>query len=419
MGKAKHFKSRKENKGQAKKQSFLHGALILTLAVVVVKLIGMLFKVPLNWIITEEGMGYFGTAYNFYSPIFSLATAGFPIAISKMVSENYAKGNFRDIRQIHRASIPIFLVTGGAGFLVMFFGAKIYVGVIDNPLSLYAMLALSPAILFSCLSSIYRGYYEGLRNMYPTAFSEVIEALGKLILGLSAAYLILQIGLEEFRAAGTVFGETVVAAPGGAPTEAEATSLLLPFAAAGAIFGVTFGSLLSFLYLFFYHKIKGDGVTLAQIKTSPKPRSVGKTAKQLIKTAIPIGIGAIAINVAGLIDTTFLQTRIKSIVDTDAATLFALYAGKIPEVNLQKPESVPNFLYGCYTNALTLYMLVPSITQAFGISALPSMTTAWTRGERGEIKSSMEAVLRISALFSLPAGLGLTALAMPLREIIT
>ena len=108
MAKAKHFAPRgsKNRQAQSKKQSFLHGALILTLSIVIVKLIGMLFKVPLTWIITEEGMGYFGTAYNFSSPIFSLATAGFPIAISKMVSENYTKGNFRDIGQIHRGVDP-------------------------------------------------------------------------------------------------------------------------------------------------------------------------------------------------------------------------------------------------------------------------------------------------------------------------
>lgn len=418
MAKAKHFASRGSKKTQSKKQSFLHGALILTLSIVIVKLIGMLFKVPLTWIITEEGMGYFGTAYNFYSPIFSLATAGFPIAISKMVSENYTKGNFRDIRQIHRASIPIFLVTGGVGFLIMFFGAGIYVDIINNPLSRYAMLALSPAILFSCLSSIYRGYYEGLRNMYPTAFSEVFEALGKLALGLTAAYLILQNGLNEFSSAGTVFGMTVAAAAGGMPTEADASAAILPFAAAGAIFGVTFGSFLSFFYLFIYHKVRGDGVSLAQIKTAPKPKTVGRTAKILIKTAFPIGIGAIAINIAGLIDTTFLQTRIKSIVDTAPGAMYAMYEGLIPERNLEVPETIPNFLYGCYTNALTLYMLIPSITQAFGISALPSMTAAWTKGDRGEIKTSMEAVIRITALFSIPAGLGMSALAFPISKLI-
>ena len=113
--------------GGPTKQSFLHGALILLVAVAIVKVIGALFKIPLNLIITPVGMGYFSTAYNLYNPIFSLATAGFPIAIARLVSENYARGRFRDIRQIHKVSIPIFLALGLLAFCLMFFGAKPYV----------------------------------------------------------------------------------------------------------------------------------------------------------------------------------------------------------------------------------------------------------------------------------------------------
>ena len=100
------------NHQKRKRQSFLHGALILTVSMILVKLIGAMFKIPLTWIITEEGLGYFNTAYHFYSPIHSLATAGFPIAIARMVSENLACGRYADVRRIHKLSIPIFLITG-------------------------------------------------------------------------------------------------------------------------------------------------------------------------------------------------------------------------------------------------------------------------------------------------------------------
>ena len=133
------------------KQSFLHGALILTVGILLVKLIGAMFKVPLTWVIQEEGLGYFNTAYNFYSPIYSLATAGFPIAIARMVSENYARQRYRDIRQIHRASIPIFIITGSLGLLIMLVGAPFYVHAIGNQGALASMYFLAPAILFSCL----------------------------------------------------------------------------------------------------------------------------------------------------------------------------------------------------------------------------------------------------------------------------
>ena len=165
------------NHQKRKRQSFLHGALILTVSMILVKLIGAMFKIPLTWIITEEGLGYFNTAYHFYSPIHSLATAGFPIAIARMVSENLACGRYADVRRIHKLSIPIFLITGGLGLAVMVISAPFYVRAIGNGGALPAMFCLAPAILFSCLSSVYRGYYEGMSNMYPTAISEVMEAI--------------------------------------------------------------------------------------------------------------------------------------------------------------------------------------------------------------------------------------------------
>lgn len=392
------------------RQSFLHGALILTVSVLIVKLIGALFKVPLTWVITEDGLGYFNTAYNFYGPIYSLATAGFPIAISRLVSESCTRGAYRDIRRIHRASVPIFVVTGTTGFLLMILGARTYSIVIGNENALPSLYLLAPAILFSCLTAIYRGYYEGLRNMYPTAVSEIIEALCKLLVGLSAACFIVSRGMQEYEAFGTVFG-----AP--AASRAYARSAVLPYASAGAVLGVTVGSFFSFLFLLLRHRIFGDGITQADLKHSPRPRSMRATVRTLIRTAIPIGIGAMAVNIAALVDTTFLQTRIRSVMEKNPDVLLSMYRGMIPQINLET-DTVPNFLFGCFSMALTLFMLIPAVTQAFGISALPNVTAAWTRGEKAHLKKSMEAVIRVTSLFSIPAGMGLAVLAGPIARLV-
>ena len=393
-----------------RKQSFLHGALILTAGVLIVKLIGALFKVPLTWIITEDGLGYFNTAYNFYGPIYSLATAGFPIAISRLVSESCTRGAFRDIRRIHSVSIPIFVTTGTVGFLLMLSGARAYARMIGNESALPALYVLAPAILFSCLTAIYRGYYEGLRNMYPTAVSEIIEALCKLVIGLSAACWIVGRGMAEYQAHGTVFGAE-------AGSLLYARSAVLPYAAAGAIFGVTVGSLCSFLFLLLRHRLIGDGITGENLKKSPPPRSRRLTFSRLIKTAVPIGIGAMAVNIAALVDTTFLQTRIRHVMQKDPQALLSMYQGMIPQLNIDT-DTVPNFLFGCFSMALTLFMLIPAVTQAFGISALPNVTAAWTRGERAHLKKSMEAVIRITALFSIPAGMGMAVLSGPVAKLV-
>ncbi|HEX3038310.1 MAG TPA: polysaccharide biosynthesis protein [Oscillospiraceae bacterium] len=398
-----------QTKAKRKNQSFLHGAFILTVGIVIVKVIGALFKIPLKWTIDNEGFGYYNTAYSFCAPLFSLATAGFPIAIARMVSENYTRGRFRDIRQIYRASVPIFIVTGTSGFLIMLFGASAYVNYIGSSGALPAMYVLAPTILFCCLSSIYRGYYEGLRNMYPTAISQVIEAVCKLVVGLAAAYFLVQSGMKEYAVAGTVFGTAYQSAD-------LAKKAALPYAAAGAIAGVTVGSLFSFLYLLISHKKNSGGITKEELAASCPPQTMRFTVAKLVKTAIPIGIGALAVNVAGLIDATFLQTRIGDIMRENPTALLNLYKGMIPSYLTAK--EVPNYLFGSYSIALTLFGLIPALIQAFSMSALPNVTAAWTRGVRSEIKKSMETVLRITVLVSVPIGLGMSVLARPIISLV-
>ncbi|MEG1428057.1 MAG: oligosaccharide flippase family protein, partial [Oscillospiraceae bacterium] len=346
--------------------TFLQGALILTIGMVIVKVVGALFKLPLANIITANGMGYFTAAYSFYAVFFSLATAGFPIAIAKMVAENYSLGRYNDVKQVKRVSLPIFLITGSLGTLVMMVGAPFYANSLNNPGMLLPILVLAPSIFFCCLSSIYRGYYEGLRNMYPTAISEIVEVLVKLIVGLSGAILTMYLCHAEFEATGTVFGVAM---------DVNVAMLsTYSYAASAAILGVTAGSLLSWMYLVLYYRRKGDGITTEMYRSSPMPHSGKSVAKKLVMIAIPIGIGSLAISVAGLVDVTFLLGRLGDTMKTNPEVVLNMYRGLIPPENLADITTIPNFLNGCYGNALTIFMLVPTITQAFGISALPSLT---------------------------------------------
>lgn len=400
----------KQRAGSKREQTFLQGALILTLSMAIVKVIGALFKIPLAKYLGGEGYGYFLTAYNLYNPIFTLASAGFPIAISRMISESLARKRFRDVRQVHRVSIPIFLTTGGVGFLLMFGGAFIYVKVIDAPGAIYSMLALSPTILFACLMSIYRGYYQGMSNMVPTAISEVIEALCKLLLGLGFCIGIIKLGMNEYYASGTVFGVPY-------QTEELAHSAILPFASAGAILGITVGSVAGFLFLLVRHRLRGDGFTREEFTQSPPARSARNTLRSLIRIAVPVGIGALILNLAGFVDATLIQRRLKSVMDSSSAVLLNIYKGLIPQESIAK-GAVHTYLYGCYGYAGNIMMIIPAITQTFGISALPAVTVAWTNGIHNELKKSIESVLRVSALFTIPAGLGIAFLSNPILNLL-
>lgn len=396
--------------GARVRQSFLYGALLLTAGVLLVKVVGALFKIPLSAVITEDGMGYFSTAYSFYNVIFSIATAGFPVAVSRMVSENDSLGRWRDVRRIKQAASPVFLLTGAVGTGLMVLGAPLYTRAVGNAGALPAMLALAPSVLLCSLAAVYRGYYEGLRNMTPTTVSQVIEALAKLLFGLSGAYFVMARASREFAASGTVLGRAVA-------DGAEAQRTICAFGAAAAILGVTLGSALSLLHLHLRDR-RGDGIPAAQLARAPQPQPRRVLARQLVRSSIPIAVGAVAMSISGLIDASFLQTRIAHILRTDPAPLLAMYAGSIPQANLDAPESIPNYLFGCYNMALTLFMIVPSVTQAFGVSALPSVTHAFARGVKAELRAAMETVLRATSIFALPAGIGLSVLAGPIARLV-
>lgn len=380
-----------------KKQSFIQGAAILTLCLLVVKIIGMLYKVSLSRLYGPVGAGLLGNAYELYIPLFTLATAGFPIAVSRMVSESMSKGRYKDIRRIKEVAVPFFIVAGIICFLLMLLFSFFYVRFIKAPDALISIVALAPAIFFGCLVSAYRGYYEGMRNMVPTAASEIVEAAVKLIVGYSFAYFVMNYGER-------IFGITD-------------ENILVKYSVAAAIFGITLGSFFSFMYIYFRFKIQGDGITEEMLRQSPKPRSKRDTFAILLHTAIPIGLGALIMNVAGTVDASLIQRRLLSMMSNRPEALLGEYTGLIPDKNVEE-GTVHTYLWGCYNYALTIMNLVVTVTQAFGTTALPNVTEAYTKGNKEALKKSIETVMRVTFVFTIPAGLGLTVLADPIMHVV-
>lgn len=399
----------KTKKGE-RSQSFLKGAMVLGSSMIIVKLMGMIYKILLSNQFGGVGTGLFNSAYALYNPLFMLSTAGFPIAISRMVSESVTKKRYRDVKQIHRVSVPIFVIAGCICFLAMVLGSFIYIKLINADNAIFAMLCLSPTIFFGCLMSIYRGYFEGMRNMVPTAISEIIEAVCKLFLGLTASILVTKYGMSQFEKTGYVFGMRCA-------NEIEAQSAIIPIAIGAAITGISLGSLFGFLFLFIRYKRGGDGITAEELKNSPRPRRTGTTLRIMVKTAIPIGLGAIIMSLADMIDSTLVQIRINNIMQTDPKALLDVYGSLIPD-NVYYANETHTFLYGCYGIALTLMMLVTAVTQVFGTTALPSVTAAWTSGNKIQLKKSMETVMRVTTLVTIPSGIGMSVLAEPLLSMI-
>lgn len=392
------------------KQGFLYGTFILGIGTVIVKLIGALFKIPLTNLLGGVGMSYFNVAYDLYYPLYALFISGVPIAVSKLVSENIAQGRVRDARKLLRVALFAFVSIGAVGSLFMFLGAGWFTGIIKNPDARFAVRMLSPAIFFGCITAAFRGYWQGLQDMCPTAVSQIIEALVKLILGLALAYMVIYAGMSEFERLGSIFGMRCA-------TKEQASLAMLPYAAAGAVLGVTAGNLLGAAYLLCRHKLGHNPIGREIWRRSPKPAPAKQLLKQLLGIAVPVCIASMITNFTSFIDLISVMNRLTSAIARDGGRIAAIYHGAIPEG--LAPAQVASYLYGCYSGlAVPLYNLVPSLTAVIGVSLLPTISAAWAIRDRIRLVRNLESSVRISSLLAFPAGFGICAMAEPIMHLL-
>jgi stage V sporulation protein B len=374
----------------------LSGAMILTVSMALVKVIGFFYKMPLNNILEMEGRAVFSSAFNLYSPIYAIAITGLPIAVARMVSERVALGRFRDVRAIRRVARDLFLLTGVGGLAGMLALAYPYAKHIATSglNALPAILMITPSIFFCCAMSIYRGYYEGLRNMIPTAVSQVIEAICKLVLGILFATLCMRWGAAEYKAKGTVFG--MLAENAGA-----AEKLLFSWAAAAAILGITIGTVFGTLYLMVSHTLRGDGIHRAQLVNAPPAAPAKKLRHEMITIAIPMVFSSVVLNVTNLIDTANVQRLLLGLMEKHPDVIAQIYGEK----------GNADYMWGIYNAMLDFRTLIPTIVTALGVSALPAISAAWALKKKAAVQHTVNSVLRVSLIISLPAGFGMAVLA--------
>ncbi|MBE6798862.1 MAG: polysaccharide biosynthesis protein [Ruminococcaceae bacterium] len=385
-------------------QSYMHASAILMLATALVKILGAFYKIPLGseYILDVTGMGYFSTAYDLYVPMYSIAMAGLPIAISRIVAEHVANGRYKHVKRTLDIAKKAFIVTGGTGFVLMLVLAVLMTGHpfnVFNPGSFWGIVAIAPCLLFCCIMSAYRGYYEGLRNMTPTAVSQVIEAVGKLVFGLLFAYVIIL------------------------------TTKSYSLAAAGALFGITLGTVFSSGYLVVkYRREKDVFFTKEQLNSAPEPESGKVVLKSLLLVAVPIVLGSLVNNITSLIDVVMVQKQLANALQSDPlyfSTNYASFiASEVAKANANNLEYVwtvdlPNSLYGCHRGfAFSIYNLVPVLTSVLGVSAIPVLATAWTKRDRGEMQRSVGSIIRTTALIAIPVGCGIFAVSDGMLDIL-
>ena len=352
-----------ENK--PKKQSFLQGVAVLTAATIIVKLLGFIYKVPLQNILQERGFGYFNTAYDVYNVLLMISTTGLPVAVSRMISQAQALENYAQIRKVYSTSMKVFLTIGVVGTLIMLvFSRQLSVMVTTNENSWAAIAALSPCVLLICIVSAHRGFFQGQSNMTPTSVSQVYEAMIRVVFGLGGAWLLLK----------------------------KTGSLV--YAAAGGIFGVTMGCIVAVIYL----RIQFGKSNQILQRGGGEAKSTRATMKELLVIAVPITLGSAGLQIINLFDTMIYMRRLTGALawSSDAA----------------------DTAKGIYNFCQTIFNLPCSLVTPITISIIPTVTAALTVKNLAGARHTEESAVRTMALITMPCAVGLAVLSEPIIRLL-
>ncbi len=375
----------------SRKQSFLHGTALLAAATAIVKVIGALYKIPLKMIIGDEGFGYFNTAYEIYSLLLLISTAGLPVAMSRMISASSSLGHSNQVRRIYTTARNLFLILGIAGTLFMTLGCQFLAQAQGQPDAYYAIACLGPCVLLICMMSTYRGFFQGQGNMLPTSLSQVLEAFTKLVVGIALALLVMQ------------------------------QTGSIPQAAGGAILGVTVSCVVSVLYLAFCFR-RG----YRQLPESADPvLSQKSTAKQLLAIAIPITIGAAGLQLLNVLEIGIYMDNITQLLSSgryDSSVVEVLrndVLKEYPGISLSDLQTkIAVNLKGIYNMAQTVYNLPVAFVTPITISIIPEITSHLTLKNSRGARATAESAARITGLVCMPCAVGLMVLSQPVMALL-
>ena len=361
----------------SKKQNFLQGAALLAIATAIVKLIGAFYKLPLNMAIGAEGYSYFTTAYDIYSVMLLISTAGLPVAVSRMISQASTLEHYTRMRKIFRTALVMFAFMGALTSVLMIFGAKPLANVMNQPDAWISIACLGPCGILICLMSAYRGYFNGQGDMAPTSVTQVIEAFVKLVVGLALAFLLIRMTGKVALAAG------------------------------GAILGVTMGSAIALVYMLAKFRPAYRSLPV----TDEDPGTTKDTVKELLTIAIPITIGSAGLQLLTVIESGLYMDRLVHLMETGQ------YMSHMVEgtVTAQKAAAT---LKGLFNMTQTIFNMPCAFIIPIAVSVLPAVTSFLTLGDHAGVRETEESASRITGLLSLPCAVGLTVLARPIMALL-
>ncbi len=343
-----------------KKHSLIKGTIILGVAGLFARFLGLFFRIPIQALIKDEGMGYYQMSYPLYM-FFVAVASGVPIAMSKLIAEMNARNDREGVHQVLRQTLFFMIILGAAFTTFMLMFARPIITILKwNPKAYYSFLAIAVAPIFVSIMCTFRGFFQGLQNVRPTAISQVVEQVGRVVAGVLFAYLLFPKGIE--------------------------------YAAGGAALGTLVGAIMGSIYLVStYFKVKKEQPVR---KKSRHKYILG----DLGKAALPISMGAAVGTIMSLIDSILVPQQL-------------LKAG------FSQLQSA--VMYGQLTGKVFTLMNVPlALSVALCASLVPIIAEAFSLGRRMELIKRVDMAVKLSNVIALPSALGMFFMAYPIMNLV-
>lgn len=343
-----------------KKQSLIKGSLILGIAGILARFLGLFFRWPLIMLIGDEGVGYYQMSYPLYMFFIAIAS-GLPVAMSKMISERNALNDIDGSFQVVKESSYLMISIGIGTTLALFFFAKPIISFLKwDSKAYYSLIGISFAPFIISFTTIFRGFFQGFQNMTPSAISQILEQIGRVVFGVGLAIILLPKGIE--------------------------------YSAGGAAFGATAGAVLGGSYLFSQYKKTKKILKVKKIKTNTEVLS------SILKIAVPISLGTTVGSIMNLIDSILVPQKLlqAGLNNTQATILYAQLTGKAAVIT-----NIP----------LTLSMAICT-------SLIPIIAENFILNKKSELNNKIDAAMKMAAVIALPCMFGLFFLSGPILNLI-
>ncbi len=351
--------------GKTNGQSLAKQAMLLAGASLVVRFLGFLYRLPVTMMIGDEGNGIYSASYNLYALFLVISSSSLPATISKLVAESDARGLYKNSYKIFRVGMVISATLGFFSMIILFLLAMPIENFMGIEGSAIGIRLLAPTVFLVSMLSVYRGYYQGMKDNTPTAVSQVIEQIFNAIMSIVLTYLLVNISIA--------------------------------WGAGGSSLGTGIGAFTALVYMFFLHRKRFPAIRRRAMKNNRKVLSTKTIARKILYTAIPITLGTAVFSLMNIVDQKMISEGLL--------------------VNFTQQENA--VMYGQFSGKYILLTTLPvSVATAFAVTIIPNLAEAKKNGDFEEIENKSNMALKMTMLFCIPSAVGLTVLAEPILKLL-